>query len=254
MPKRVQPKSREGVTIVELLVVIAVISVLIALVMPSLQSAREQGSLARVTARLRHLGIATVAYSGEHRDSFPHLGVPGSPWEGLRIGGSRLDTGYYQSQGPGYFTQSLYYANLFVPCYFEVRDDLLGEEGVWLPTWNDAHFITPFVLSGTAFAAPRYWEGEDTPDDPSLYRAVRLTEAVFPSSKGLILHLLSGAFDPRKPAGTVNVYHALAVDGAAGPRPMPTEEELDANSVSRPYGSSPQVISSTLGGMAGRDF
>lgn len=254
MPKRVQPGSRQGVTIVELLVVIAVIRVLIAIAMPSLQSAREQARLGRGTASLRHLGIATVAYSGEHRDSFPYLGVPGSPWEGLRIGGSRLDTSYYQPQGPGYFTQSLYYANLLVPSYFEVRDDLLGEEGVWLPTWNDVHFVTPFVMSGTAFAAPRYWEGEDTPDDLSLYRAVRLTEAVFPSSKGLILHWLSGAFDPRNHAGTVNVYHALAVDGAAGPHPMPSEEELDANSVSRPYGSSPQVISSTLGGMAGRDF
>jgi len=58
----------KGFTLIELLVVIAIIAVLMGILMPSLNRAREQGKRAGCLNNLKQLGLAWIAYAGDNDD------------------------------------------------------------------------------------------------------------------------------------------------------------------------------------------
>lgn len=59
---------RRGFTLIELLVVVAIIAVLISILLPALQRAREQGKIAVCLANLRSIGQAACTYQLETED------------------------------------------------------------------------------------------------------------------------------------------------------------------------------------------
>lgn len=66
-------RCRQGITVIELLVVVAIITILLSLLIPAVQQARESARRIACQNNLHQLGIATQSFEAAHR-SFPSNG------------------------------------------------------------------------------------------------------------------------------------------------------------------------------------
>lgn len=128
-------KSRRphGFTLVELLVVIAIIGILIAMLLPAVQAAREAARRLQCTSNLKQIGLAIHNYACTNKEFFP----PGQPGE-WRHGLFTLILPYMEQQGIYDQCDVMCEKNSVEPSYHDLYDTPIGMQVISsyiCPSW-----------------------------------------------------------------------------------------------------------------------
>lgn len=241
--------ARRGFTVVELLVVIAVMALLVAVTAPAMLGARRGASEARSLADLRQAYAALETYATDARGAMPYLGVESRPTEPLGFAGVTLESSYF-------WGHATYWASPVVAGgYLSLR------EVIEWPRWQAAHpaiadriVASRCYLAHGAYARPGYWVGDAPPDGTAWFRGGRTDDTAFPSLKGLLIDADSGVFARHRTTGIASGSEATTcfADGSAGTYEALSPANL-ARQVERPFGALNYAPMSTREGMRGRD-
>jgi len=145
-----RPNSK-AFTLVELLVVIAIIGILIALLLPAVQAAREAARRMQCANNLKQIGVAMHAYCDTHRH-FP----PGSSGKTkAEASGSVRGTGMYLLLMP-------FLEQKNTEAFYEAYDSELG----WLTFYNDANNAAFLDLPVPVYICPSMPSASDGDNPP----------------------------------------------------------------------------------------
>jgi len=89
-----------GFSLVELLVVVAVIVLLLAMLMPAMDQAIYQAELAVCAARVRGLAEAATIYASEHKRAYPNRQLRKEPWRPAKLWHANGSNPYYDERPP----------------------------------------------------------------------------------------------------------------------------------------------------------
>jgi prepilin-type processing-associated H-X9-DG protein len=132
--------------LVELLVVIAIIGILVALLLPAIQAAREAARRASCTNNLKQIGIASLNYESTHKKfvrgrpgpdatTSKEVLLVGKP-SGPRAGGGK---GYERSGASGFVMLLPFLENQALYDQFDIDRG----EGIWLSSVSNVNWRTP---------------------------------------------------------------------------------------------------------------
>jgi prepilin-type N-terminal cleavage/methylation domain-containing protein/prepilin-type processing-associated H-X9-DG protein len=156
-----QRTARRAFTLVELLVVIGIIALLISLLLPALNKARESANSVACMANLRSIGQAMQMYVGEHKGA-----IPGSPLTTARHFYNAANTGMVVTVGnvpPGPIQQTDYIHPLATMMKLRIDGDDNTDSTIRYQAYRDMQqFLCPTdrgVLS-TPFGTPDAGAGQ----------------------------------------------------------------------------------------------
>src|SRR5918993_1183229 len=84
----VSKRERAAFTLVELLVVIGIIALLISMLLPALNKAREASKAANCLSNLRQINTAFLLFAHDNKGFLPQIGSSGTGSEVFDIGGT----------------------------------------------------------------------------------------------------------------------------------------------------------------------
>lgn len=231
--------SAGGFTLLELLLVIAIVGILIALLLPSLVSVRADAERTRLRAKLVGHVAAFTAYTAEYHEHWPYLTDPKATYSILRSPPDiAIVVDYFQ-------VYSLWHVPLSHRLYGKSWNDPVFRE-----RRGDSSVVTTIWYSSAFLVDPKFF-GYGTRTGIDQFRATRVAEVSFPSKKALFT--CGGEFNDLKKKK--RLLPMAFVDGSA-------DILLDGQwRLGDPNGTIPFSLSSspfqpglhTWGGVRGRD-
>ncbi|MCA9289038.1 MAG: prepilin-type N-terminal cleavage/methylation domain-containing protein [Phycisphaerales bacterium] len=248
--------AARGFTLVELLVVLAVLMLLLAMVIPTLRGSKRQAMQAAGFATQRQLLAGLELYASDFGGQMPYLARRGDPLANLEGPASLNWDGYFRDQSQHWHT-------LVNPRYVGLPSEAIAVPESLAPSGVAGRYAPDGTLHGvryhlthTAFAAPALWRdrtiGEQNGLDLSLLRSVRLDEVQAPGSKGLLIDIAMGFMNPDgDPLGGPGMPVGWA-DGSVSLLDLSVPDRRRYVLVP-PLGASGWPVWSTKEGVAGRD-
>lgn len=176
-------RSCNGFTLVEILVTISIIGVLLAITLPILLRTRETAQLITATQYQRQVALNLANYLHDNKQTFPYWGVPGTNDADLYYHGRLV---YSDAHWGHPYAWGMYLEDRGYDGFSSGSFGIGGRSaaGVW-PN-PDRFFHSLHRITHTAYAEPAYFDGELSSQTIDRYRVMRLTDAAFPSEKGVL--------------------------------------------------------------------
>ncbi len=190
-------QRKAAFSVIEIIVVVAIMGTLVALVAPALYHARQQARRAISLSKLRSHVMIFSSYAQSYDEYFPYFTNPRKIVE-LEYRGTKIPCRYFDSHFRWPVALAADYYN-----------DLAPHPSQLAPTTTH---ICSYYYSASFFADTRFSRLE-TRTGPAQWRAVRRSEVVFPSAKALFSEVVETVPWVRSPL--TKIVGLGMVDGSA---------------------------------------
>ncbi len=208
LPHQARPLHRRAFSMIEMIVVIALIGVLVSLTLPLLTGARRASQVALSLSNLRQHGVTMTAYTGDNAESFPFLTDPAAYETIFRHGGAIARPQFFE---------------LHAVWNFPLADDYYGGDhrgGAFDMPYAPVSHASQYYYADCFIARPEFWNLR-TRTGMDQWRGTRQSDVMFPALKGIVRErhswndLAAGRLVTPGPDDPWEPIRFVSVDGAA---------------------------------------
>jgi prepilin-type N-terminal cleavage/methylation domain-containing protein len=177
LKKRMGTEVR-GLTIIEVLVVVAILGVILALSVPTVARVRNHGRANVTVANLRSHTVVATSYTTDYQDAFPVLTDAGASYSVVRCesAGIAVRVPYFGA----FNLWNIALADQYYNGSFQNRSFQSGWDSASMWPGATLHWACSFL------ADPAYFDLTTRRAPPAQLRPTRASEVVFPSQKSLL--------------------------------------------------------------------